>query len=353
MTALRILHTVASDRFAGVEQFVRRLATAQAAHGHRVTVVGGAPEQMRTALEQAGVRAVPARTALDVMRVVRRTPADVVNSHMTAADAGSAIALLGRRTALVSTRHFAGRRAHAGPLSIDPFLRRVDAEIAVSRAVAAATGIASTVVHPGLTAAHASTAPVPAPADSPQVPVRRRILMVQRLQPEKHTEIGVRAFAASRLADAGWTLAILGEGPDRAGLESVIADLGLDDAASLMGFRTDVPEMLASSSMLLATCPVEGLGLAVLEAMTHGVAPVAAGAAGHLDLLEGLDERALYRPDDVADAAAALRTFADDPDRRRRLARAAQDRALTEFSMDRQVARTDAVYRDAIARRRA
>lgn len=177
--------------------------------------------------------------------------------------------------------------------------------------------------------------------------------MVQRLQPEKHTEIGVRAFAASRLADAGWTLAILGEGPDRAGLESVIADLGLDDAASLMGFRTDVPEMLASSSMLLATCPVEGLGLAVLEAMTHGVAPVAAGAAGHLDLLEGLDERALYRPDDVADAAAALRTFADDPDRRRRLARAAQDRALTEFSMDRQVARTDAVYRDAIARRRA
>ncbi len=347
MTPLRILHTVASDRFAGVEQFVRRLAAAQAAHGHHVTVAGGAPEQMHATLDQAGVQVVPARTALDVMRAVRLTPADVVNSHMTAADAASAIALLGRRAALVSTRHFAGRRAHAGPLSIDPFLRRVDAEIAVSRAVAAATGIASTVVHPGLPAA------AKASADLPRHPVARRILMVQRLQPEKHTAIGVRAFAASGLAAEDWGLVIVGEGPDRAELEALIADLGIGDAALLMGFRDDVPELLTSSSLLLATCPVEGLGLAVLEAMTHGLAPIAAGAAGHLDLLEGLDERALFRPDDVADAAAALRAFADDPDRRRRLAAAAQERALTEFSIERQVAGTDAVYRDAIGRRAA
>ncbi|WP_206476909.1 glycosyltransferase [Microbacterium sp. KRD172] len=346
MTPWRILHTVASDRFAGVEQFVRRLAAAQAEHGHQVTVAGGAPEQMRATLERAGVRVIPALTALDVMRAVRRTAADVVNSHMTTADAASAIGLLGRRTALVSTRHFAGRRAHAGPLSIDPFLRRVDAEIAVSRAVAAATGVASTVVHPGLPATKA-------PADLPRHPVARRIVMVQRLQPEKHTAVGVRAFAASGLADDGWGLLIVGEGPDRPELETLIADLGIGESASLLGFRNDVPELLTSSSLLLATCPVEGLGLAVLEAMTHGLAPIAAGAAGHLDLLEGLDDRALFRPDDVGDAAAALRAFADDPERRLRLATAAQERALTVFTMQRQVAGTDAVYRDAIARRRA
>ncbi|GAB3630745.1 glycosyltransferase family 4 protein [Microbacterium shaanxiense] len=342
---LRIVHTVASDRFAGVEQFVRRLAAAQAEQGHQVTVAGGAPEQMR-ALERAGVRVLPARTAIDVLRAVRRTPADVVNSHMTAADAASAIALLGRRTALVSTRHFAGRRAHAGPLSIDPFLRRVDAEISVSRAVAAATGTTSTVVRPGL----------PAPGDAaeqPGHPPALRILMVQRLQPEKHTAIGVRAFAASGLADDDWGLVIVGEGPDRAGLEALITDLGVGSSVQLMGFRDDVPELLRSSSLLLSTCPVEGLGLAVLEAMSHGLAPIAAGAAGHLDLLEGLDERALFRPDDVADAAAALRAFAADPERRRMLARTAQERALTAFTMNRQVTGTDAVYRDAIARRRA
>ncbi|MDQ0644608.1 glycosyltransferase [Microbacterium murale] len=347
MTPLRILHTIASDRFAGVEQFVRRLAAAQAEHGHHVTVAGGAPGHMSSTLERAGVHAVPARTALDVMRAVRRTPADVVNSHMTAADAASAIALLGRRTALVSTRHFAGRRAHAGPLSIDPFLRRVDAEIAVSRAVAAATGMASTVVHPGLPAATNTS------DDQPRHPVARRILMVQRLQPEKHTAIGVRAFATSGLAAEDWGLLILGEGPDRAELEALIAELGLRDSALLIGFRDDVPELLKSSSLLLSTCPVEGLGLAVLEAMSFGLAPIAAGAAGHLDLLEGLDERALFRPDDVADAATALRAFADDPDRRRRLAAAARERALSEFSIERQVAGTDAVYRDAIAGRLA
>lgn len=341
MTSLRIVHAVASDRFAGVEQFVLRLASAQATQGHEVTVIGGAPERMSAALQAAGARPVAAVHTLDVLRAVRRTPADVVNSHMTAADGACAFALLGRRTALVSTRHFASRRGRFGPLPLDAIIRRrVDAEISISRAVASAVGVPSTVVHSGIPPAVGAS-----PGDS------KRILMVQRLQPEKHTGIGVQAFAASGLAADGWRLDVVGEGPERDQVAALIEDLGVGDAVRLLGFRDDVPHLLTDASMLLAPCPVEGLGLAVLEAMAHAVAPIAAAAAGHLDLLEGLDERATFRPDDVADAAAALRAFADDANRRGALARAARDRALTEFSLTQQATGTEAVYRDAMSRR--
>lgn len=341
MTPLRIVHAVASDRFAGVEQFVLRLASEQAGQGHEVTVVGGAPARMTAALRTAGARMVTAARTGDVLRAVRRTRADVVNSHMTAADGACAIALLGRDTALVSTRHFASRRGRFGPLPLDAIIRRrVDAEISISRAVAGAIGVPSTVVHSGIP-----------PVEAVSRGDRKRILMVQRLQPEKHTGIGVQAFAASGLAAEGWRLDVVGEGPERDQLTALIEDLGVVEAVRLLGFRDDVPHLLAEASLLLAPCPAEGLGLAVLEAMAHAVAPIAAGAAGHLDLLEGLDDRAMFQPDDVADAAEALRVFAGDPGRRGLLARAARERALTEFSLTQQAAGTEAVYRAAIARR--
>lgn len=341
MSPLQIVHAVSSDGFAGVEQFVLRLALAQAEQGHDVTVVGGDPARMRSSLEAAGVRSVPAARVPDVIRAVRGTTADVVNSHMTAADAACALALSGRPAALVSSRHFARPRGRFRLLPVDALIRtRVDAEISISRAVAAAIGVPSVVVHTGIRSATGAS-----DGDS------RRILMVQRLQPEKHTAVGVRAFAASGLAAHGWRLDIAGDGPERTELENLIREHALEGSVSLLGFRSDVPQLLDASSMLVATCPVEGLGLAVLEAMTHAVAPVAAAAAGHLDLLEGLDGRALFRPDDVDDAAAALRTFAHDPARRRALALAARERARTEFSIAQQAAHTEAVYRAAIARR--
>ena len=59
---LRILHAIRSDGFSGVEQFVLRLALAQAAAGHRVTVIGGATDRMRPALAAAGIDARPRST---------------------------------------------------------------------------------------------------------------------------------------------------------------------------------------------------------------------------------------------------------------------------------------------------
>jgi glycosyltransferase involved in cell wall biosynthesis len=360
MTAMRILHAIRSDGFAGVERFVLRLAVAQAGAGHTVQVIGGDPERMRPALDSAHVAhtATPDRTR-DVARAVRRLArdADIVNSHMTAADLGAAFALALLRNAppLVSTRHFAAPRGRLGPMPIDAFLgRRIRAEIAISRAVAAATGRPSTVVHSGVPdvpdgPGTSSTANAETAAGELRPNRERTVLMAQRLESEKRTDLGIRAFAASALGEHGWRLQIAGEGAERAALESLADELDVE--AEFLGFRDDLAERFRTAGLLLAPCTVEGLGLTVIEAMAAGLPVVAADAGGHTESLEGLDPRALYAPDDPHAAARNLRSLAADDDGRAALGAAGRRRQRAEFTLTAQVAGTDAVYRAALAGR--
>lgn len=337
---MRIAHAVCSAEFAGVEQLIRRLAIAQARVGHEVTVLGGSPEMMADSLARAGVSFRPAVSMVDVARSLHalRNDIDVVNTHMTAADGAAVVASWFHRRPLVSTRHFAQPRARFRPLG-KAFERRIDAEIAVSRAVADAIGVRSTVVHPGVD-------PVPSRDVEPR---ERVILMAQRLQPEKHTAIGIHAFALSGLAAEGWRLVIAGEGPDLPHLAAQAQGLGIDSSVSFLGFRRDVGLLMGSSSLLLATCPFEHLGLTVLEAMAAGLPVVAADAGGHAELLTGIDRRTFFPPDDAYAAAANLRALASEPAARDAIARAARARQVAEFSLSAQESATLAVYRRAMA----
>jgi len=341
MSGLRIVHVVRSDRFAGVEQFVLRLALAQADAGHDVQVIGGAADRMAAPLDAAGAGFAPGLRVGEIAARLRRCAGavDVVNTHMTAADAAALRAFAGRhRPAVVSTRHFAQRRGRFRALPLDPVVRLVlDAEISVSAVVAAAIGAPSTVVHPGVA--------VPPATEHER---QRVVLVAQRLQPEKQTMLAIAAFARSGLASDGWRLDIAGAGAEADELARAASALG--GSAGLLGFRGDIPQLMARAGMLLATAPSEHFGLTVLEAMACGLPVVATAAAGHLETMGGLDERALFPAGDADAAARALRALADDPSARRRLGDAERARVQSDFSVDAQVAATDAVYRAAIAR---
>ncbi|MBM7502733.1 glycosyltransferase family 4 protein [Agromyces aurantiacus] len=338
---LRILHAIRSDGFSGVEQFVLRLALQQAADGHRVAVIGGATDRMRPELEAAGIPHIAAARTDEVLRAVRRHAhqVDVVNTHMTAAEIGTVAALaVARRPrpAVVATRHFAKRRGHVGPVRIDALVRRrIRAEISISDAVATAIERPSTVVHTGI-------APRPE-ADASQR--ERTVLIAQRLQPEKRTDVGVRAFAASGLAGEGWTLDVAGVGPERPALERLAADLGIAPFVRFTGYRRDLPELMARAGMLLAPCPVEGLGLTLIEAMASGLPPVAADAAGHVEVLAGLDPRCRFAPGDAEAAGLVLRALAHDDAGRAAHGAAARERQQQHFSLRAQADATEAVYR--------
>jgi glycosyltransferase involved in cell wall biosynthesis len=335
---MRILHAVRSDAFAGVERHIASLAAAQHRAGHRVAVVGGDPTAMRTALGPR-VPHRPASTVLEVAAAVRAwRGGDLVHAHMTAAEIA---VVLAAPTPVVTTRHFAGTRgaSTAGRLA-EPALRRcITAQISISRYVADHVDGTSTVVPAG----------VPdRPDGRPASERSRTVLLVQRLAPEKDGATAVRAFALSGLAARGWRLEIAGRGTQRPHLERLTDELGVADAVAFLGARSDVTDLMAEAGLLLAPCPVEGLGMTVLEAMAAGLPVVAAGAGGHLETVGSVHGAALFAPGDAGAAASALGGLAADLARRDAYAVDLRNAQRTRFTLAAQVRGTDAVYRSVL-----
>lgn len=335
---LSVVHAIRSDAFAGVERHVAALAAQQHADGLRVAVIGGDPVRMCAALGDAPIPLAPARTTLDVARALATFGgADIVHAHMTAAETATLIAPGARRVPLVVTRHFGGPRGASRPgrLAGVAIRRRVAAQIAISRYVADRVDGPSTVILPGVPTA-------------PRVPAGRRrpfVLVAQRLEPEKGTDLALRAFAASGLAASGWELRVAGDGSQRGPLTALAADLGIAPHTDFLGMRSDVDRLQADAGVLIAPCEIEGLGLTVLEAMACGLPVVASAAGGHLETVGAVEGAQLFAPGDVGQAAALLAGLAADADRRDAYGGALHDAQRRLFTTTAQARATEAVYR--------
>lgn len=343
---MRILHAVRSDGFAGVERHVARLARAQSAAGHAVAVLGGDPPGMRATVGDPSVPLRPAATTGDVLALLRRhgPAADVVHVHMTAAEVAAAVADVTTRgfPPVVTTRHFARRRGSGarGAAVAAVAASAVRAQVAISRYVAEHVDGPSTVVLPGVD---------PRP-DGPAARERELVvLVVQRLEREKRTDLALDAFAASGLAERGWSLEVAGDGALRGELAAQADRLGISARTRFLGARDDVEALMARAAVLVAPCPVEGLGLSVLEAMASGLPVVAAAAGGHLETLADVDPLALYTPSDARAAGRSLAVLAGDPDRRDAAAAVALAVQRERYTPAAQVAGTQAVYEQVLA----
>ncbi len=171
--------------------------------------------------------------------------------------------------------------------------------------------------------------------------------MLQRLEPEKMPDVGLRAWSLSGLGDHGWRLVIAGSGSVGFDLTTLAEVLGLSESVELAGHVRDTDALLAGASIFLATAPEEPFGLSVVEAMAHGVPIVAAAGGGHLETVG--DVGALFPPGDATAAAALLRELAGSAERRRTMGRALRARQQERFSLFRHVDRLERLYREVVA----
>src|SRR5438874_2218277 len=103
----------------------------------------------------------------------------------------------------------------------------------------------------------------------------------------------------------------------------------------------------------LAALPsrMEGLSQSLLEAMALGLPVVASDAGGNSDLVRSGETGLLVPPLDPAAWAEALERLLGDGGQARRLAQAGRALVRREFTLERTAERTEAVYREALARR--
>lgn len=109
---------------------------------------------------------------------------------------------------------------------------------------------------------------------------------------------------------------IVGDGPLRESVESQVEQVGLVGTVSLLGFRKDIPEIMASSSIYLMTSRKEAQGLTVLEAMAAGLPTISFDAGGLPEVLG--DAGILIENRSISEMASKVSCLLDDEDMRTR-----------------------------------
>jgi glycosyltransferase involved in cell wall biosynthesis len=135
-----------------------------------------------------------------------------------------------------------------------------------------------------------------------------RVLYVGNLVAAKNLRRLLAAFAATRVEWGGGSLALVGDGPERAPLEELALDLGISQCVRFTAgvVPADVPRWFRACDVACLVSEREGFGLTAIEALACGrPVVVARGVPASAAISDGVTG-ALCGAEDVADIAAAL-----------------------------------------------
>jgi glycosyltransferase involved in cell wall biosynthesis len=167
------------------------------------------------------------------------------------------------------------------------------------------------------------------------------VLYAGELEPRKHPLTAAEAVLELSRSGEPAVLLVAGEGPLRRRLERLPPV-----AVRVLGFRDDLERLMAASDAFVMPSEREGLSLAVLEAMGHGLPVVVSDGAGNP---EAVGNAGIVAPlGDVPAVADALRRLAGDPAERARLGTAGRERVATKFSVERYVGDMRRVFTEAL-----
>lgn len=261
-----------------------------------------------------------------------------------AGSAGLLAAAFGRVPAIVATAQLVSPLPSALTLPLQRrfVTRAVDRYLAVSHDAAARLASVLRIPRHRIDVVHNAVPVPPDAARARRSRERRRPLVVAlaRLTPQKGIPYLLRA--AAQLPDVDF--AIAGDGPDRTSLESQTRRLGIEDRVTFLGFVRDTAALLNEADLVVLPSVLEGLPLAILEAMAAGKAVVATAIGGTDEAVIHGETGLLVRPEDPAQLAEAIRTLVDDPALARRLGAGGRERVSRDFSAERMVEAVSRVY---------
>jgi glycosyltransferase involved in cell wall biosynthesis len=386
MDRYRILFITSSLRTGGAERHLLNLSRHLRAGGHEIAVctLSTVEDGLESRFIDEGIplfrlplgslRSLPApRTVSGIRRIAGSFKPQIIHAHLFHAEVAAAFASLVAPAALVATRHSAGLEFRGWrSLAARAVSPRFGACIAVSG------GAAKEAIRTGF--APAKVALIPNAVDParfrplaatdrdrgraalcaelyPDAVPRGLVLVgsVGGLKPVKNYPLMLRAasrIASERVSRPGapeLRFVIFGEGEERSTCERLARELGIDRIFSFPGERDDLEALYPLLDLFMLPSWNEGAPMALLEAMSSGVACVATDVG---DMAEVIGDTGVVVPrGDERALAEAIKGIIIQEDRLKELGRRARVRVLERYHADLWGERIISVYRSVLGHR--
>jgi len=175
---------------------------------------------------------------------------------------------------------------------------------------------------------------------------RRVFLYMGRIATEKNVEALLRAWRL--VQPQGCTLVVVGDGPVR---QSLMQAYGPEIGVHWWGHEPDQERraaLLQLAEVFLLPSLVEGLSLALLEAMASGTACVATDAGADGEVLEGGAGIVISTQGVTTQLRTLLPVLRDQPVLSAELGRRARQRALERYTLSRNIDQLERLYAELV-----
>ena len=167
---------------------------------------------------------------------------------------------------------------------------------------------------------------------------------VGRLATVKDHETLIRCFKLIYEVFSQSKLVIVGEGPEKNKLRSLVTELGLSDKVLFTGERRDVPALLSGMDIFVLSSISEGTSITLLEAMAAGIPVVATSVGGNKEVIENGVTGLLIPPKDPEMMAEAIHTLFSDKMMAQSFSAAGKKMVAEKFSIKNMVRTLENLY---------
>ena len=348
---MKIVHVVYSLEMGGAEVLVAQLTRLQRANGHQVSICAYSKlGTLGEALEAEGVaiyvpgEANPLVTITRYLRHFLRLQPDVVHCHNSAPTIHGALAarLAGVRTVLTTCHSLnAPPWNRTAELKYNAFTLFCDYVVGICD-ITCRNLSAAPFAHPDkVVRVYNGTSALERVPLAQQPPKSGfTLLFVGRLAAVKNLSTLIRAVALAAQTLPTLQCWIVGDGPERAALEALSAELNASANVHFWGQRLDPEIFFSAADAFVMSSVSEGLPMSLLQAMSLGVPSILTDVGGMAEVSRLASAGLLVPVGDYAAYAAAILQLAADPELRAQFAANGQASFHEHFTL----AQMDAAY---------
>lgn len=138
------------------------------------------------------------------------------------------------------------------------------------------------------------------------------LVNISRLSREKGMDVLVNIMGTLSQKYQDFRLLIIGDGPERVGLERKVRECGIEKYVSFLGFRQDVASLLDLADIYITASRGEGMPLTVLEAMAASLPVVASSVVGNVDVVVHGENGFLFNINKPNEASECVQKLIND-----------------------------------------